>query len=645
MKSIISLLIIFLAASLFRLTNLDLIEFKTDEAINIYLAAQPIFGHPFPPGGTVSSVGILNPPLFNYFLFPLIVFTRNPVIISFAIALINVVAICLFFVVIRRFYGNTTAWITSLLIAFSPWAIVYSRKIWMQNFLLPFFVVFFFAYHKIIVENKLIYWAVLTASSLFLIQLHQASIIFIILFAFFLIFQKIKFDIRYIIIGIIIGLIPLTHYFLYEVQNRCPDCKAVFATKNKLSLEKSYDNFKRAFQITGQGNFNYIFGVNDFLTFKNQYKIAFTLRMFLYITYILLPLGFFIAIKYYKNLWPFSLSALFLPVAYYILHLEPFMHYFIIVMPLLFLFIALGIAHFSNLGKKYRALSFILLSFFIICLLLFDYAFFSILKNKEYLGGDYGATYKKQQIEINIRLNQYHYLKHPEQGMLVSYIPLRFMYGFLPLGKILYPQKYSEERLRKLEYKWRDRPDDWETKFAIFTVLTKTPPTQKNIDFLFQKKATLPLYEELYNEAEGYFRSQNFLRKYVSEDLGMRLYYPEHWRAEENDKGILLINENSQTIIEKISSSSFDMTKQSTSENTWDFDETAEINGNEITMAMCTTSDFKLCGLTFYPFYLKNQPYSITYIINQPTIHLAHGLELEKRKEVILRLIGSIRPE
>ena len=81
------LLLIVLALSLlFRITNLDLIEFKADEGINLFLASRPIFGHGFAPGGTVSSLGVTNFPLINYLLLPLVMISKDPRIISFFIA-------------------------------------------------------------------------------------------------------------------------------------------------------------------------------------------------------------------------------------------------------------------------------------------------------------------------------------------------------------------------------------------------------------------------------------------------------------------------------------------------------------------------------------------------------------------------------
>src|SRR3989344_36197 len=151
-------IIIFFVSAIFRLTNLDLIEFKTDEAINLLLASRPLFGHSFAPGGTVSSVGILNPPFFNYILFPFTFLTLDPRGISFFIGLINSLAIAFFFLAIKKYYGTTIAFITTILIALSPWSILYSRKIWTQDLLFPFFIPLFFSIHKLILEKKMFYW-------------------------------------------------------------------------------------------------------------------------------------------------------------------------------------------------------------------------------------------------------------------------------------------------------------------------------------------------------------------------------------------------------------------------------------------------------------------------------------------------------
>ena len=95
--------VILILASFFRIINLDLIEFKSDEAANLLISSRQLFDKPIPPGGTGSSVGVLNPPFFNYLLIPLTYITLDPKVITFFIAFINVLAIAFFFMIVKKY--------------------------------------------------------------------------------------------------------------------------------------------------------------------------------------------------------------------------------------------------------------------------------------------------------------------------------------------------------------------------------------------------------------------------------------------------------------------------------------------------------------------------------------------------------------
>src|SRR5579859_1625744 len=124
--------LILLIAGVLRLLVVQYIEFKGDEALNLFLATRPLFHHPFPPSGITSSAGILNFPLINYLLFPIAIFTLYPPSISFVIALLNVLTIGGFFLLFSKYHGKLTGFVASIIIAVSPWMILYSRKIWEQ---------------------------------------------------------------------------------------------------------------------------------------------------------------------------------------------------------------------------------------------------------------------------------------------------------------------------------------------------------------------------------------------------------------------------------------------------------------------------------------------------------------------------------
>ena len=169
--------------------------------------------------------------------------------------------------------------------------ILFSRKIWTQDVLLPFTVLFLYSIHALLLNKKDKFWIPLIASSLLLMQLHQASIFFLAPLTLFLLIKKTKINLKYILTGVLIGIIPLLPYLLYELSNGCPDCSAILMSSSKLRTSPSFEIFQRPLQILGQGNFDFILGQNGLISFSKDYKLAFELRKVLYIFYILIPLS------------------------------------------------------------------------------------------------------------------------------------------------------------------------------------------------------------------------------------------------------------------------------------------------------------------------------------------------------------------
>lgn len=533
---------IFLLACLFRLTNLDYIEFKTDEAINLLLASHPLFGHPFPYGGTVSSLGVLNPPLFNYILFPLTLINQDPKFISFFIGLINSIAIAFYYLIVKRYYGLSIALISSSLFSLSPWAILFSRKIWMQDLIIPFFIPVFYSIHKLIVEKKSIYWLPYTIFSLFLIQLHQASLIFITILTLFLLFQKTKLNFKYIMIGLLIGLIPLIPYLTYELKNGCPDCSALISTKEKLK-SRSLEIFSRPLQIMSQGNFRHILG-DDTLTFANKFPLAETLRRVFYLEYIFALAGLLIFIKKYKNFRFLAFNIILLPFAYFILKFEPFMHYFIITIPLLFLFLAVALNFFiSKESFLLKNGARILLLLLVIASIAFNNALIELLRERGALKGDYGSSYYLTEREIKNKLKKFEKEPNYNETYLLSFIPLSYVYGYQPLGRMLYSDVTYKEVLG-LENDLRESPENPRVKQKLIAFYTKDEPNLENLDLLKEKASNIPQYEPLYKEVLGDYLSKNFKKEYVWHEGGFRFFYPEHWTVTEIKDEIIVSDDN-----------------------------------------------------------------------------------------------------
>lgn len=150
----LALIAIMLLAAYLRLSNLDLTEFKLDEAHICSKAAEFLASGRPPLVGIGSSVGAANPPLFIYLTAIPISFSKNPAVIAGFIALLNVGAVLGCYLLTRKYFGEKVGLIATLLFAVSPWAVFYSRKIWAQDLLPPFVGLFFAAVFSTIVKRK-----------------------------------------------------------------------------------------------------------------------------------------------------------------------------------------------------------------------------------------------------------------------------------------------------------------------------------------------------------------------------------------------------------------------------------------------------------------------------------------------------------
>ena len=125
-----------------RFSRLDLMEFKSDERELHRLAVKQASGQ-WQFSGLVSSTGLRNPPMAVYlFAIPALI-SSDPVALTMLPALLNTLAIALTYCLGRLFLSRGGALAAALLFAVAPWAVIESRKIWAQD-LLPFFTILFF---------------------------------------------------------------------------------------------------------------------------------------------------------------------------------------------------------------------------------------------------------------------------------------------------------------------------------------------------------------------------------------------------------------------------------------------------------------------------------------------------------------------
>ena len=264
---IILIIGIILLAGLLRTIWPGITEFKADEARLMTLAMEMAEFKTFPLRGISSSVGIPNFPasVWSYAL-PLF-FWKHIYSATIFTGLLNTAAVLLCYTFTRRYVGRTAAIVATLMFAVSPWAIVHSRKIWAQN-LLPFFVmVWAFSAALTFVEGRKKWLIVHIAAGVFAFQIHLAAISLLAASAvLFVVFWR-KMPWRAFFIGCAVALLTLAPFITY-IFGRSSGLSALSSGGGR-SLTFSWEPFVHAVRLTTGWQFHAITG-SQFQTFLAQ---------------------------------------------------------------------------------------------------------------------------------------------------------------------------------------------------------------------------------------------------------------------------------------------------------------------------------------------------------------------------------------
>jgi hypothetical protein len=169
---------ILLLATVLRAGWPRLTEFKFSEARLEALALGLTQGGHLPLVGVPSSAGFDHSPLSVYLYVPAFLFTSNPLPATVYGGLVGVAAVALNWWLARRWAGGGrwAAAVSSFLLAVSPWAVAFSRKIWQVVFVAPLTLALVGLLLSATVDKKhgRLAWAVALYS--LLVQIHPSAI-------------------------------------------------------------------------------------------------------------------------------------------------------------------------------------------------------------------------------------------------------------------------------------------------------------------------------------------------------------------------------------------------------------------------------------------------------------------------------------
>ena len=388
-KKILLILIILIALFL-RLHNLDYMEFKKDEAIYSFKASRMVENGVIPLTSGVSSVGINEPPLFVYLLSVPFLISKNPVIASGYIAILNVLAIFICFFVVKDLFDEKAGLIACAFYAVNPWGVFFSRKIWFPE-LLPFFIMLFvFFIYKSIFQGKNIYLIYSIIVLGFISQLHFTAFYFAIIFIVIIIRYWKKICWKYLMIGTAFFILIATPYTVYQFKNNFTDIvKLRKLTDRENRFNK--DTFSTILKLSTTNGFEASFG-NDYQSFENE---IFKINLFDTLQMLALVSAFiYFIVNYNSKLFILLLWLLFGTLSLVFTKVTLANHYFLHLLPLIF--IVLGNLFRWLLESKLKTVRYGVSTYVLVLLIYqfyFSFSLISFAKNQHCINGDYGPPF------------------------------------------------------------------------------------------------------------------------------------------------------------------------------------------------------------------------------------------------------------
>jgi hypothetical protein len=205
-------------AAWLRLRHLGLAEFKSDEAIALRIAHDILAGDKRTVGLTSSS-GAANPPLYVYIVAVVVSIHDSFLFATGSVAVLFVVAIGMTYIVVRRRFGDLVALITIGFFATAPWAVLYGRHLWQQDYL-PLATVSLLWTLFVVLERERTR-AVLLVPVLFVVavQLNLSAVALILPIAALLVYRRRDIDWLALAGGIVVGIVLLGPWLAHNAKH------------------------------------------------------------------------------------------------------------------------------------------------------------------------------------------------------------------------------------------------------------------------------------------------------------------------------------------------------------------------------------------------------------------------------------------
>ena len=215
---ILVVLLILAVAAVTRLGRPDLTEFKADEG-RLMTAALSMAGGELALRGISSSTGFPNAPMSVWLYAIPLRFWPHPYAATLFTGLLSVAAVGATYWLGRRYWGVRAAAVAALMLAVSPWAIIFSRKIWAQDLLPLFAMGWAIGAALAFVEGRRAFLVLHLLCLAIAVQIHPAALGLVPASIIFMIVFRRRVDWRFLLLGGTLALLTAAP-FLWHLFGR-----------------------------------------------------------------------------------------------------------------------------------------------------------------------------------------------------------------------------------------------------------------------------------------------------------------------------------------------------------------------------------------------------------------------------------------
>ncbi|HEY2371719.1 MAG TPA: glycosyltransferase family 39 protein [Gaiellaceae bacterium] len=217
--------IVALAAWL-RLRHLGLAQFNDDQAIALRIAHDILHGD-IRTTGLTSSSGAANPPLYVYIVAVVVWIHHGLIFATQSTAVLSVVAIALTYIMVRPRFGGAVALTTTALFATAPWAVLYGRHLWQQDYLPLVTVLLLWSLFVVLERDRTRVALFVPVLFVTAFQLNLSAVALIIPAGALLAYRARDVNWRAIVVGAAIGVLSLGTWLAHNAKHGFRDFRLI----------------------------------------------------------------------------------------------------------------------------------------------------------------------------------------------------------------------------------------------------------------------------------------------------------------------------------------------------------------------------------------------------------------------------------